>query len=236
MSASPVKPYILVVEDEEALALLTRYNLEKEGYEVKCVNSGTAALEAVEERIPDLIVLDWMLPGMNGIEVCQEIRALEYTKDLPVIMLTARSQEADRLKGFITGADDYMTKPFSPKELSARIKSILKRAKPSLLEAEISYGEIKVDNNRKCIFARGHKLALTPLEYALLHYMVSKPEKVYSRDQLLRHVWGENETNVESRTVDVCIRRIRAELERVAPEIAEMVKTVRGEGYLLEKN
>ena len=228
------KPYILVVEDEEPLMLLIRYNLEKEGFEVACAGDGATALDKVEEKIPDLIVLDWMLPEMSGIEVMQELRSLEYTKDIPIIMLTARSQEADRLKGFNTGADDYMTKPFSPKELAARIKSILKRAKPSLMEGEVSYAGIKVDNNRKCILVGGHKLELSPLEYGLLAYMIAKPEKVHSRDMLLRNVW-QDQDNVESRTVDVCIRRVRSELERVSPGLQDVIKTVRGEGYILEK-
>ncbi len=227
------KPYILVVEDEEPLMLLIRYNLEKEGFDVKCVGDGAAALEAVEEKIPDLVVLDWMLPEMSGIEVCNELRTLEYTKDIPIIMLTARSQESDRLKGFSHGADDYMTKPFSPKELAARIKSVLKRARPSLMETEISYNGIKVDNARKCILANNKKLNLTPLEFTFLYYLVSKPEKVHSREMLIRNVWGDD--NTESRTVDVCVRRVRAEIQRVSPGLENMVKTVRGEGYILEK-
>ena len=227
------KPYILVVEDEEALALLVRYNLEKDGFEVKCIADGAKAIDSVEERVPDLIVLDWMLPEMSGIEVCNEIRGLEYTKDVPIIMLTARSQEADRLKGFGVGADDYMTKPFSPKELSARIKSVLRRSKPSLMEDEISYNGIKVDNARKAILINDKKLDLSPLEYGLLNYLVSKPERVHSRDMLLRNVWGDE--NTEARTVDVCVRRVRGEIQRVAPGLEDMIKTVRGEGYILEK-
>lgn len=228
------KPYILVVEDEEALSLLIRYNLEKEGFEVKCVDDGAKALDEIDKKIPDLIILDWMLPEMTGIEVCNEIRSLESTRDVPVIMLTARSQEADRLKGFGSGADDYMTKPFSPKELVARIRSVLRRAKPALVEGEVSYGPLKVDNNKKCILAKDKRLDLSPLEFALLYYLISKPERVHSRDMLLHNVWG-NEDDVEPRTVDVCIRRLRAELQKAAPGLDEMIKTSRGEGYILEK-
>ncbi len=228
------KPYILVVEDEEALALLIRYNLEKEGYEVRVSQDGSAAIDAVEERIPDLMVLDWMLPEMSGIEVCDYLRKEPSTADIPIIMLTARSQETDRLKGFGTGADDYMTKPFSPKELAARIKSVLKRANPALVNKEASYGGITVDNNRKAINVNGRKLELSPLEYGLLAYLVTKPEKVHSRETLLHNVWG-NMGEVESRTVDVCVRRVRAELQKASPGLDDMIKTVRGEGYLLEK-
>jgi len=228
------KPYILVVEDEEALSLLVKYNLEKDGFEVAQAFDGQEALDMVEKRIPDLIVLDWMLPSLSGIEVCRELRSLEYTKALPVIMLTARSQETDKLKGFSSGADDYITKPFSPKELGARIRSVLKRANPALLEAEVSYGGIRADNNRKAIFVGPRRLDLSPLEYNLLHYMLSRPAKVHSRDMLLRNVWEGND-EVEERTVDVCIRRIRAELEVVQPGLEDLIKTVRGEGYILEK-
>jgi len=228
------KPYILVVEDEESLALLMRYNLEKEGFEVACVDDGIKAIDSVANRVPDLIILDWMLPEMNGIEVCSELRSQDNTKDIPIIMLTARSQEADRLKGFGSGADDYMTKPFSPKELVARIKSVLRRAKPSLVEAEVSYSSLRVDNNKKCIFAKGKRLDLSPLEFSLLHYMISKPERVHSRENLLYNVWG-NDSEVETRTVDVCIRRLRTELQKAGSGLDGMIKTSRGEGYILEK-
>jgi len=229
-----IKPYILVVEDEEALALLIRYNLEKEGFDVKCVSNGDDALDSIEKRIPDLVVLDWMLPEMSGIEVSNELHAMEYTKDVPIIILTARSQESDRLKGFSVGADDYMTKPFSPKELIARIKSVLKRARPALMENELSYNGLKVDNARKCILANDMKLDLSPLEYNFLNFLLSKPERVHSRETLIRNVWGD-ESSAESRTVDVCVRRLRGEIQRVAPGLENMIKTVRGEGYILEK-
>jgi two-component system phosphate regulon response regulator PhoB len=228
------KPYILVVEDEESLALLIRYNLEKEGFEVKCIDNGADALESVYERSPDLIILDWMLPEISGIEVCNEIRFSESTKDIPIIMLTARSQESDKLRGFSSGADDYMSKPFSPKELIARIKSVIRRSKPSLFEEETSYAGIKVDNNKKLITVNGVKLNLSSLEFSLLKFFVTKPEKIHTRESLLKHVWNDTEYS-ESRTVDVCIRRVRAELAKVAPEFEDLIKTVRGEGYLLEK-
>jgi two-component system, OmpR family, phosphate regulon response regulator PhoB len=227
------KPYILVVEDEESLSLLIRYNLEKEGFEVNCVFDGASAVEAVEKKLPDLIVLDWMLPEMSGIEVSTEIRNLEYTKEIPIIMLTARSQEADRLKGFSVGVDDYITKPFSPKELVARIRSVLKRSKPNLMLEEVSYNGIKVDNAKKSIFVNNKKLDLSSLEYSFLSYLVSKPEKVHSRDMLLRNVWGDE--NTETRTVDVCVLRVRGEIQKVAPGLELTIKTVRGEGYILEK-
>jgi two-component system phosphate regulon response regulator PhoB len=228
------KPFILVVEDEEALSVLVKYNLEKAGFDVSCAFSGDEALDLIDKKIPDLIVLDWMLPEMSGIEVCREIRSLEYTKDVPIIMLTARSQEDDRLKGFNSGADDYMTKPFSPKELVARIKSVLRRSNPNLMGEEISYAGIKVDTIKKSISIKGRRLDLSPLEFNMLYYLVSKPEKVHSRDALIRNVW-ENSDEVESRVVDVCIRRVRSEIEKIEPELESIIKTVRGEGYILEK-
>jgi two-component system phosphate regulon response regulator PhoB len=228
------KPFILVVEDEESLSLLVKYNLEKAGFEVACAFNGDEALDMIDKKIPDLIVLDWMLPEMSGIEVCREIRTLEYTKDVPIIMLTARSQEDDRLKGFNSGADDYMTKPFSPKELVARIKSVLRRSNPNLMGEEISYAGIKVDTIKKSISIKGKRLDLSPLEFNMLYYLVSKPEKVHSRDALIRNVW-ENSEEVESRVVDVCIKRVRSEIERIDPELESIIKTVRGEGYILEK-
>lgn len=228
------KPFILVVEDEEALSVLIKYNLEKAGFDVSCAFSGDEALDLIDKKIPDLIVLDWMLPEMSGIEVCREIRSLEYTKDVPIVMLTARSQEGDRLKGFNSGADDYMTKPFSPKELVARIKSVLRRSNPNLMGEEISYAGIKVDTIKKSISIKGRRLDLSPLEFNMLYYLVSKPEKVHSRDALIRNVW-ENSDEVESRVVDVCIRRVRSEIEKIEPELESIIKTVRGEGYILEK-
>ena len=228
------KPFILVVEDEEALSVLVKYNLEKAGFDVACAFSGDEALDLIDKKIPDLIVLDWMLPEMSGIEVCREIRSLEYTKEVPIIMLTARSQEDDRLKGFNSGADDYMTKPFSPKELVARIKSVLRRSNPNLMGEEISYAGIKVDTINKIISVKGRKLDLSPLEFNMLYYLVSKPEKVHSRDALIRNVW-ENSDEVESRVVDVCIRRVRSEIEKIEPELESIIKTVRGEGYILQK-
>lgn len=228
------KPFILVVEDEESLSLLVKYNLEKAGFEVSCAFNGDEALDLIDKKIPDLIVLDWMLPEMSGIEVCREIRSLEYTKDVPIIMLTARSQEDDRLKGFNSGADDYMTKPFSPKELIARIKSVLRRSNPNLMGEDISYAGIKVDTTKKNISIKGKRLDLSPLEFNMLYFLVSKPEKVHSRDALIRNVW-ENSDEVESRVVDVCIRRVRSEIEAVDPELGSIIKTVRGEGYILEK-
>jgi two-component system phosphate regulon response regulator PhoB len=223
---------ILVVEDEEPISLLIKYNLEKEGFNIHQAFDGAEALDKADEIVPDLILLDWMLPEMNGIEVAKEIRSFEFTKKIPIIMLTARSQEEDKLKGFEVGADDYITKPFSPKELVARVKSVLKRTKPEIFETEISFGSLKVDNNRKSILAEGKALDLSPTEYYLMSYMIQKPEKVHSRDRLLRNVWQDEE--VEGRAVDVCIRRLRAALDKVRPGLSDMIKTVRGEGYILE--
>ena len=228
-------PYVLVVEDEEPISVLIKYNLEKEGYRVDQAFDGDQALDFIDKESPDMIILDWMLPEITGIEVAKDIRDLEYTRDIPIIMLTARSQENDKLKGFDSGVDDYMTKPFSPKELIARIKSVLKRTNPSLLEDEIIYDVIKVDNNRKCIFVENQKLDLTPIEFNFISHLVKLPEKVHTRDSLLRKVWH-NDENVETRTVDVCVRRVRSILESTKPGLDKYIKTVRGQGYILEKD
>jgi len=225
---------ILIVDDETDVLDFMKYNLEKEGFEVKCVDTGGKAFDALEERLPDLIVLDWMIPEMSGIEICNEIRFSDITRDIPIIMLTARSQESDRLKGFTSGADDYMTKPFSPKELIARINSVLRRAKPNLMGKPVFYDAISVDVAKKIITANGIKLDLSPLEFSLLYFFLTKPEKVLTREMLLRNVWNDNDS-IESRTVDVCIRRLRTELGKAGKEFENMIKTVRGEGYILEK-
>lgn len=227
-------PYILIVEDEEPISLLIQYNLEEEGFETAQAFDSDQTFEIIEQRTPDLIIMDWMLPGQSGIEIVKELKEYDATKKVPVIMLTAKSEEADKLQGFDTGADDYLTKPFSPKELIARIRSVLKRSKPQLMEESNFYENIVVDNRRKVITIEGRALKLPPTEYDLLEYLVSKAERCCSRDNLLRNVWTDNE-EIEGRAVDVAIRRIRAEIEKASPGSEKMIKTVRGEGYMLEK-
>jgi len=227
-------PLVLIIEDEEPISLLIKYNLEKEGFATLQAFDDEQAFDILEKEVPDLILLDWMLPEMSGIEIAKELRTYDVTKKIPVIMLTAKSAEADKLKGFDNDIDDYITKPFSPKELIARIKTVLKRTSPQLLEAEISYEGIIVDNIRKVITANGIPLKLGPTEYDLLEFLVIKAEKVCSRNKLLLNVWKNNE-EVEARAVDVAIRRIRAELEKKCNGKNKLIKSIRGEGYILEK-
>ncbi len=228
------KPQILVVEDEEPISILIKYNLEKNGFDVTQAFDGEEALEKIDIKTPDLIILDWMLPNKSGIEVLSDIRGMSYTADIPVILLTARGQEGDKLAGFEKGADDYITKPFSPKELIARIKALIKRTKPSLLKANISYHEIEFDSEKKIVLVAGSKVDLSSTEFELLSFFVEKPEKIHSRETLLRKVWS-NENEVESRVVDTCVRRLRSALETAHKGAENYIKTVRGEGYILEK-
>ncbi len=226
------QPYILIVEDEEPISILIQFNLEAAGYETAQAYDGETALEMIDSRTPDLIVLDWMMPKMDGLEVIKDLKQYDETKNIPIIMLTARGEEEDKLKGFNHGADDYLTKPFSPKELVARIKSVLTRAKPQLVAQEISYKIFIVDNRRKAILAAGKSLKLSPTEYDLLEYLIINSEKCCSRDSIIRNVWNDEE--IEGRAVDVSIRRVRSAIEKVSPEAASMLKTVRGKGYIIE--
>lgn len=219
---------ILVVEDEEALTTLLRYNLEAEGYEVEAVARGDEADTWLKERIPDLVVLDWMLPGLSGIELCRRLRARPETRQLPIIMLTARGEETDRVAGLDAGVDDYVVKPFSTRELVARIKAVLRRSQGEDGAGMIELGGLRLDGQAHRVFAGDEPVHLGPTEYRLLHFFMSHSERVYSRAQLLDHVWG-GSVYVEERTVDVHIRRLRKTLE--AWGLDALIQTVRGTGY-----
>lgn len=234
MSQKQYKPNILVVEDEEPIALLVQYNLDKAGYDTRWANTGGKALDEIEKQVPDLILMDWMLPEISGIELSRQIRKNELLKGIPIIMLTARGQEEDKIKGFDAGVDDYVIKPFSVKELQARIKTVLRRVSPKLIEKEISYGPLKIDNEKKQVLINGVQMEVTHTEYMLLQHFVESPERVFSREQLLTAVW-KNDDLSESRTVDVHIRRIRAALGKAGPQYENLIKTVRGEGYALQQ-
>lgn len=227
------EPNILLVEDEESIAVLVKYNLEKNGFRVFDVSTVDRAFEVIENKVPDLILMDWMLPQQTGIEAVKEIKELESLRHIPVIMLTAKSQEEDKLKGFEVGVDDYITKPFSPKELVARVKSVLKRSNPNIMEENLSYKSIVIDNSKKAALLDGAKLDLSHTEYYLLSFLVKNAERVQSRDKILNQVW-ERPEEIEGRAVDVCIRRVRAALEKARPGMEAAIKTIRGEGYLLE--
>ena len=223
-----MKPLILIVEDETPLVTMLRYNLEKEGYRVAAAADGQEALLLLEEERPDLVLLDWMLPSVSGLELCRQIRRRREWRDLPVVMLTARAEEADRVRGLETGADDYVTKPFSRGELMARIRAVLRRSRPALAEEVLTRGDLSVDTVRHRVSRSGRAIELSPTEYRLLLHFMENPGRVFSRDQLLNAVWG-RDTYVEQRTVDVHIRRLRKALNRDGE--TDIVRTVRSAGY-----
>ncbi|MEW6598621.1 MAG: phosphate regulon transcriptional regulator PhoB [Pseudomonadota bacterium] len=224
-------PYILVVEDEDALSTLLSYNLDKEGYAVTVAADGEEALVQVDERLPDLIILDWMLPKVSGIEVCRRLRNRPETRNVPIIMLTARGEESDRIRGLDTGADDYLTKPFSMTELSARIRAVLRRIRPGLADDRIRHGDITIDRVAHRVKRSGREIHLGPTEFRLLDYLMQHPGRVFSREQLLDAVWG-SDVYVEARTVDVHIGRLRKALNNEVE--ADPIRTVRSAGYALD--
>ena len=226
-----MKPHILIVEDEPPLVELLRYNLEKEGYLVDVAEDGVAALERVRGSTPDLIILDWMLPELSGIEVCRQLRADPDTKEVPVIMLTARGEEADRLKGLASGADDYVVKPFSPAELLARVRAVLRRSTASAPDETLTYRDLKLDMASHKVMRGGRAVNLGPSEFRLLRVLLKRPGRVFSREQLLDLAWG-RDVYLEVRNIDVHIRRLRKQLN--APGEADLIRTVRGAGYALD--
>lgn len=222
---------ILIVEDEEALATLLEYNLGKEKFDVAVAGDGDEALLKIEEQTPDLVILDWMLPRISGIEVCRRIRAKPETKNLPVIMLTARSEEADRIRGLETGADDYLTKPFSNDELVARVRAVLRRIRPGLAEDKVVVGDIEVDRASHRVRRGDKEIHMGPTEFRLLDHLIQHPGRVFSREQLLNAVWG-SDVFVEVRTVDVHIGRLRKALNKYKQ--GDPIRTVRSAGYALD--
>ncbi len=226
-----MKPLILIAEDEPAQMELLRYNMESADFRTVVATDGASALALIEEETPDLVVLDWMLPEMSGIEVCRRIRGRPETRSLPVIMLTARGEESDRVRGLETGADDYLVKPFSQAELIARIRALLRRSRPALTDEQLSYGGIVMDIASHRVSRDNTPVQLGPTEFRMLRFLMERPGRVYSREQLLDQVWG-RDVYVESRTVDVHIRRLRMALDvEGAPDI---IRTVRGAGYALD--
>jgi two-component system phosphate regulon response regulator PhoB len=226
-----MKANILIVEDEEALTLLLRYNLEAEGYAVDTAARGDEADLLLKERSPDLVILDWMLPGLSGIELCRRLRTRPETKRLPIIMLTARGEESERVRGLATGADDYIVKPFSVPELSARVRALLRRALPERIADILSFGELEVDREKKRVSRAGRAIDLGPTEYRLLEFLMERPGRVFSREQLLNGVWG-SQIYIDERTVDVHVGRLRKALNR--GHSTDPIRTVRGAGYALD--
>ena len=224
-------PHVLVVEDEDALASLLQYNLDKEGYRVAIAVDGEDALMQIDEQLPDLVVLDWMLPKVSGVEVCRRLRARPETRALPIIMLTARGEETDRIRGLDTGADDYVVKPFSMSELAARIRAVLRRIRPGLAEDTLRHGDIMVDRVAHRVRRADKEIHLGPTEFRLLDYLMQHPGRVFSREQLLNAVWG-SDVYVEARTVDVHIGRLRKALSQTVE--GDPIRTVRSAGYSLD--
>jgi two-component system phosphate regulon response regulator PhoB len=222
---------ILVVEDEEALATLLEYNLGREKFDVSLASDGEEALLKVEENTPDIIILDWMLPKISGIEVCRRLRSKPETRNIPIIMLTARSEEVDRVRGLETGADDYLTKPFSTNELIARVRAVLRRIRPGLAEDTVTCGDIVVDRVSHRVMRGEKEIHLGPTEFRLLDHLIQHPGRVFSREQLLNAVWG-SDVFVEVRTVDVHIGRLRKALNKFKQ--GDPIRTVRSAGYALD--
>lgn len=228
---SSMKPSVLIVEDETALVELLRYNLEQSGFKVVVAGDGEEALAAAQEDVPDIILLDWMLPLMSGIEVCRQLRRQTSTANVPIIMLTARGEEGDRIRGLDAGADDYVSKPFSPTELVARIRAVLRRIRPALADEALSYADIVMDLVAHRVIRAGKPVHLGPTEFRLLRHFMEHPGRVFSREQLLDSVWGKD-VYVEARTVDVHIRRLRMALNGESQ--ADLIRTVRAAGYALD--
>ncbi len=222
---------LLLVEDDPALSELLQYRFEKEGYHVRVTPDGDDALVLASEEVPDLVILDWMIEGTSGIEVCRRLRRNKTTAHVPIIMLTAREDEDDRVRGLETGADDYLTKPFSPRELLARVSAVMRRIRPALAGEIIEAGDIELDPVAHRVKRLGNVLELGPTEYRLLKFFMESPRRVFSRNQLLDGVWG-TDSDIELRTVDVHIRRLRKAIE--IDDASDPIRTVRSAGYALE--
>ena len=226
-----LRPSILIAEDEDALATLLRYNLEKEGFNVAVCSDGEEALILIDEKQPDLVVLDWMMPKVSGIEVCRRLRQRAETRNLPIVMLTAKGEETDRIRGLDTGADDYVVKPFSMVELTARVRAVLRRIRPGLAEDRMRHGDISIDRVAHRVKRGAAEIHLGPTEFRLLDYFMQHPGRVFSREQLLNAVWG-SDVYVETRTVDVHIGRLRRALG--GENSGDPIRTVRSAGYALD--
>jgi two-component system phosphate regulon response regulator PhoB len=226
------EPSVMVVEDESALSTLLRYNLEREGYRVFEARDGEEALILADEVKPDLVVLDWMLPQLSGIEVCRRLRGRGHMRNVPIVMLTARGEETDRIRGLDTGADDYIVKPFSMTEFLARLRAVMRRVRPSLVEDVVAVGEISIDRGSHRVRRAARDIHLGPTEYRLLDQLMQHPGRVFSREQLLDSVWG-SDVYVEARTVDVHVGRLRKALND--PGEKDPIRTVRSAGYSFDE-
>ena len=226
-----IMPRILLVEDEAALTMLLRYNLEAARYNVDTAARGDEAEIKLRENPPDLVILDWMLPGLSGIEICRRLRARAQTRQIPIIILTARGEESERVRGLATGADDYIVKPFSVPELIARVNALLRRAAPEKVSDVLTFGDLEMDREKRRVSRAGRAIELGPTEYRLLEYLMERPGRVFSREQLLDGVWG-RDIYIDERTVDVHIGRLRKLLNPGREQ--DPIRTVRGAGYALD--
>ncbi|MDO9306856.1 MAG: phosphate regulon transcriptional regulator PhoB [Pseudomonadota bacterium] len=228
-----IAPKIMVVEDEEPLGVLLRYNLEAEGYQVEIITRGDEAELRLQESVPDLLVLDWMVPAVSGIELCRRLRMRAETERLPIIMLTARGEESDRVRGLSTGADDYLVKPFSTPEFMARVRALLRRAKPEVLSSVLKVGDIVLDRESHRVYRKKNEIRLGPTEFRLLEFLMQHPGRVYTRGQLLDNVWGD--TNyIDERTVDVHVGRLRKAVN--TGRQIDVIRTIRGSGYAIRED
>ena len=221
---------IFIIEDEPSIVKLLTYNLEKEGFIVSFSDNGNDGLKSLKKFEPDILLLDWMLPDLSGIEICSLIKKNEKLSKIPIIMLTARGEEEDKIKGLDSGVDDYMTKPFSFKELLARIKALLRRSKPNSISNILEFEDLKLDRLEKRVYRKKTEITLGPTEYRLIEFFLTNPKRVFTRDQILENVWPNN-INVETRTIDVHIRRLRKSIN--LPNCKELIRTVRSAGYSL---
>jgi two-component system phosphate regulon response regulator PhoB len=227
-----MNPRVMIVEDEEPLTMLLRYNLEAEGYHVDSVDRGDEAELRLSEAAPDLVLLDWMLPGVSGIELCRRLRARPETQLLPIIMLTARGEEGERIRGLATGADDYVVKPFSVPELLARVRALLRRAKPEHVSRTLKAGDIELDRENRRVRRQAREIHLGPTEFKLLEFLMQSAGRVFTREQLLDGVWG-RDVYIDERTVDVHVGRLRKAINRGRKP--DPIRTVRGSGYSFDE-
>ena len=225
------KPSLLLVEDDRALADLLAWHFTREGYDIARTGDGEEALLLAEERTPDLVILDWMIEGVTGIEVCRRLRRRASTAHVPIIMLTARGEESDRIRGLETGADDYVTKPFSPRELLARVGAVLRRIRPSLAGEQLAYADLEMDVAARRVRRAGKAIHLGPTEFRLLRHLMENPGRVFSREHLLETVWS-HDSDIDARTVDVHVRRLRKVLNEGG--LPDVIRTVRSAGYSLD--
>jgi two-component system, OmpR family, phosphate regulon response regulator PhoB len=233
--AENLTPSVLIIEDEEAIIVMLRYNLERQGYIVHSTSDGDEALTMVKEIKPDIILLDWMLPGCSGITICKTLRSNEETKSIPIIMLTAKGEESDRIKGLDSGADDYIVKPFSPTELIARMRAIFRRMRPAFSDKALSFGNVKMDLSSYKVTRNGTEVHLGPTEFRILQCLLEYPKRILSRETILTQVWG-YDSDIELRTVDVHINRLRAALRLSDESNTPFIWTIRSAGYCLQRS